>query len=147
MECFGTILVVDNNEPVCAFIELALRHHGFTVFTANCGRKAINLFREHSIDIVLMDVGMPDLSGPETLEILQSIRFDVLCFFMTASSPLTKEHLTGVIDVFQKPFQSFSEVVRTFAEYLDKRRPIKHSAHQPSETHLEQKSSKTLHEN
>ena len=145
MENSGTILVVENDEGVCAFIEMALRDHGFTVFAASSGRNAIKLFREQPIDIVLMDVLMSDLSGPETLEILQSIRSDVPCFFMAASGGITKEDLKGAIDVFEKPFRNFSEVVRIFSEFLDKRGPITHPAHPPGEAHLEQKSSKTPH--
>jgi CheY-like chemotaxis protein len=147
MESSGTILVVDNNEGVGAFLKTALQDHGFTVFVASSGSAAINLFHEQRIDIVLMDIEMPDLNGPETLKMLQSIRPDVPCFFMTASSPLTKEHLAGAIDVFEKPFRNFSEVVRIFAEIVDQGGPIKHPAHPPGETHLEQKSIKTLHEN
>ena len=146
MESSGTILVVDNNEGVGAFLKTALLGHGFTVFVASSGRKAIKLFRAKPIDIVLMDIGMPDLDGPETLKLLLSIRSDIPCFFMTASNPLTKEHLGGAIDVFEKPFRDFSKVVRIFSEIV-KRGTIKHPAHSPGETHLEQKSSKTLHEN
>ena len=141
MKRSGTILVVDNNEGVCAFLEAALRGQDFTVFTASSGRIAIDLFREQPIDIVLMDVEMPDLSGPETLEIIQSIRPDVPCFFMTASGGLTKERLKGEINVFEKPFRHFSEVVSIFSEILDKRGPIKHQAHPPGEAHQK------LHEN
>jgi CheY-like chemotaxis protein len=147
MKTSGTILVVDNNEAVGAFIEVALRQHGFTVFIASSGSAALNLFREQKIDIVLMDIEMPDLDGPETLKMLQSIRPDVACFFMTASCPLTKEHLAGAIDVFDKPFRNFSEVVSAFSEILGKRGTIKHPAHPPGDAHLELKSSKTLHEN
>jgi len=147
MESAGTILVVDNNEGVCAFLKTALRDHGFTVFVASNGSAALNLFREQRIDIVLMDIEMPDLNGPETLKMLQSIRSDVPCFFMTASSPLTKEHLAGAIDVFEKPFRSFSEVVRILSEILDKRGTIKHPVHPPGEAHLEKKSSNARNEN
>jgi DNA-binding NtrC family response regulator len=147
MKNSGTILVVDNDESVCAFIEMALRQHGFTVFVASSESAAINLFREQTIDIVLMDVKMPERSGPETLKVLQSIRPDVPCFFMTASGGVTKGHLGGAIDVFEKPFRNFSEVVRMLAEVLVQRGPIKHPAHPPGEAHLEQKTSKTLHEN
>ena len=147
MKNTGSILVVDNNEDVCTFIEVALRQHAFTVFVASSGSAALDLFREERIDIVLMDIEMPELNGPETLKLLQALRPDVACFFMTASSPLTKEDLVGAIDVFEKPFRNFSEVVRIFSEILDKRGTIKHPAHPPGETHLELKSSKTLHEN
>ena len=147
MKNTGSVLVVDNNEGVGAFLKTALQNYGFTVFVASSGRKAINLFRAKPIDFVLMDIGMPDLNGPETLKMLQSIRTDVACFFMTASSPLKKETLGGAIDVFEKPFRDFSEVVRVFSEFMDKSRPIKHSAHPSGEAHLEQLSSKTLHEN
>jgi len=147
MKNTGSVLVVDNNEGVGAFLKTALQNYGFTVFVASSGRKAINLFRAKPIDFVLMDIGMPDLNGPETLKMLQSIRPDVACFFMTASSPLKKETLGGAIDVFEKPFRDFSEVVRIFSEILAKRGTIKHPAHAPGETHLDQKSSKTLYDN
>ena len=149
MESSGTILVVDNNEDVCAFLKTALLDHGFTVFVASSGSAALELFRAKPIDIVLMDVEMPDLSGPETLELLQSIRSDVPCFFMTGGSVFSKEELLnlGAIDMFEKPFRNFSEVVRIFSEVLDRRGPIKHPAHSPGEVHLEQKSSKTRNKN
>jgi len=147
MKNTGSVLVVDNNEGVGAFLKTALQNHGLTVFVASSGGSAIDLFRDQRIDIVLMDIEMPDLSGPETLKMLQSIRTDVACFFMTASSPLKKENLGGAIDVFEKPFRDFSEVVRIFSEILDKRGTIKHPAHAPGETHLDQKSSKTLYDN
>jgi DNA-binding NtrC family response regulator len=146
MKNSGTILVVDNDEGVCAFLKTALRDHGFTVLVASSGRAAVNFFREKRIDIFLMDIEMPGLNGPGTLKMLQAIRPDVACFFMTASSPLTKDHLGGAIDVFEKPFRNFSEVVGVFSEIL-KRGTIKHPAHPPGEIHLEQKSSKALHEN
>ena len=136
MESSGTILVVDNDEGVCAFLKTALQDHGFIVIVASSGSAAFNHFREQRIDIVLMDVKMPDLTGPETLKMLQSIRPDVPCFFMTASSPLTKELLAGAIDVFEKPFRDFSEVVSAFSEIL-KRGTIKHPVHPPGEAHLE----------
>src|SRR5476651_345032 len=136
MKNTGTILVVDNNEGVGAFLKTALQDHGFTVFVASSGSAAVNLFREQRIDIVLMDIEMPDLNGPETLKVLQSIRPDVPCFFMTAGSPLKKEHLAGAIDVFEKPFRDFSEIVSTFSEIV-KRGTIKHPAHPPGEAHLE----------
>ena len=81
MQSSGTILVVDNDEGVCAFLKIALEGHGFIVFVASSGSAALNLFREQRIDIVLMDIEMPDLGGPETLKMLQSIRADVSCFF------------------------------------------------------------------
>ena len=56
MERSGTILVVDNNEDVCAFLKTALQDHGFIVFVASSGSAAVNLFREQRIDIVLMDI-------------------------------------------------------------------------------------------
>jgi CheY-like chemotaxis protein len=146
MESSGTILVVDNNEEVGAFLKTALQDHGFTVFVASSGSAAVKLFREHRIDIILTDIEMPDLNGPETLKMLQSIRPDFPCFFMTASSPLTKEHLAGAIAVFEKPFRDFSEVVRIFSEIV-KRGTIKHPEHPPGEAHLEQKSITTLHDN
>ena len=141
MENPGTILIVDNNDGVRAVLETAFRQHGFTVFLAGGGREAIRLFRAQPIDIVLLDVAMPDLNGPETLEMLRSIRPDVPSFFMTGGTEIPTETLVklGAIQVFEKPFRDLADVARIFAELLDKRGSIKHPAHPPGNAHLEKR--------
>src|SRR5262245_59253291 len=67
------ILVVDDKALVLALLEFELRQYDFSVWLALDGRQAIRLYQRlyRNIDLVLLDVRMPDLDGPQTLGLLQ----------------------------------------------------------------------------
>jgi CheY-like chemotaxis protein len=60
-----TILVIDDTELVVEFLRdaLGLDHH--KVLTALSGPKALEIFRDHQVDVVICDLGMPEMSGWE----------------------------------------------------------------------------------
>ena len=63
------VLVVDDEEMVREVCRELLKTQGFTVHTAAHGREAVELIRRHpgKIDLMLLDMNMPILGGPETL--------------------------------------------------------------------------------
>lgn len=68
----STILVVDDmavfREPIAA----ALRRKGYDVVTAGNGREALDVVRQQSTDLILLDVAMPVMDGLECLRALRS---------------------------------------------------------------------------
>lgn len=103
------ILVVDDDSLVLPLVTTVLRRRGFSVLSASSGRKAIDLFRQHrgSISLALLDVCMPGLSGPETLEELRRIDPKIRACFMSGH---TGEYHgndlrnAGMAAFFEKPF-------------------------------------------
>lgn len=71
----ATILVVDDEAAVRAFATTALRVKGHQVLVARSGQEALELFGidRRGIDLVLLDLTMPFMSGEETLERLRSV--------------------------------------------------------------------------
>src|SRR5258707_543209 len=69
------VLVVDDEHLVRIMVQLGLEQNGFEVWPASNGRKAVRLYRTHreSIGVVLLDVRMPGLDGPQTLEALREL--------------------------------------------------------------------------
>lgn len=59
----GLILVVDDNQDAANTLGMVLRNTGHTVVTANSGEEALLMGWQHRPDAVLLDIGMPDLSG------------------------------------------------------------------------------------
>ena len=61
----GTILVVDDEATVRQFVEAVLQREGYTVLEASNGREALDIFRirQEEIALVLLDLGMPEMSG------------------------------------------------------------------------------------
>jgi CheY-like chemotaxis protein len=111
------ILVVEDEATVLKMMEVALRHYGFAVKLAACGQEAIDLYQRHhqTIALVLLDVQMPDLDGPDTLAALQKINPGVrFCFMSGHTGKYDPEELRamGAAHVFQKPFASLSLFAR-----------------------------------
>lgn len=62
----STILVVDDDEDVCALVATILAEEGYTVRTAANGAEALRELRDHgSPDLVLLDMKMPVMDGWE----------------------------------------------------------------------------------
>ena len=66
------LLVVDDNEGNRDMLSRRLRHEGYTVETAENGRKALEMIKSQPVDLVLLDVMMPEMNGYEVLEELKS---------------------------------------------------------------------------
>ncbi|HDH00774.1 MAG TPA: response regulator, partial [Nitrospirae bacterium] len=65
------ILLIDDEKDFCFFMGRNLEQTGeFEVMTASQGREGINLAREKNPDLILLDINMPQMSGPEIAEIL-----------------------------------------------------------------------------
>jgi CheY-like chemotaxis protein len=103
------VLVVDDNHMVRLMVQLGLERDGFDVWLAPSGREAIRLYRKHrdSIAVVLLDVCMPIMDGPQTLGALRELNPDVrACFMSGDTSEDGSEGLWqhGAACVVAKPF-------------------------------------------
>lgn len=66
-----TILVVDDEQDLLDLIEYNLKKEGFDVLKAENGEEGIKMAREHSPDLVLLDIMMPKMGGMEVVEIMR----------------------------------------------------------------------------
>jgi CheY-like chemotaxis protein len=103
------LLVVDDEPAIGALLNVALRRQGFDVLVAASGQEALDVYRQRheTVALILMDVRMPGLSGPETLDFLRQIKPDVRCCFMTGySGEYAEKDLLerGATFIFAKPF-------------------------------------------
>lgn len=65
------LLIVDDEEPFLESMKKRLEVRDFHVLCVNRGDKAIETARQHPVDIALVDLKMPGISGEETLEALK----------------------------------------------------------------------------
>ncbi|ACF15142.1 response regulator receiver protein [Chloroherpeton thalassium ATCC 35110] len=65
------ILLVDDDDDICKICQRALSMLGYEVLIASCGETALQMFKEHEPEIILLDIFMPDLDG---FDVLRSIR-------------------------------------------------------------------------
>jgi CheY-like chemotaxis protein len=103
------VLIVDDDPLLRMLLNLGLRHHGFRVWQAGGGREAVAVYRQYGalIDLVLLDVRMPDFDGPHTLAALREVACGVRVCFLCGSAEGDPEKLLalGVVGVLAKPFR------------------------------------------
>lgn len=68
-----TVLVVDDNEDNLDLIEDSLRDEAFTVIRARSGPDAMSRLLSQQVDLVLLDITMPEMSGFAVLELMRFI--------------------------------------------------------------------------
>jgi CheY-like chemotaxis protein len=102
------VLVVDDEKLVRDLTVLVLERAGYEVVSADSARQALELVETHSIDLVVTDVVMPDLTGVELLAEIRERRPDLPVVLMTGGSPdpaRTKNPLeVGASAIVFKPY-------------------------------------------
>ncbi|RMH02294.1 MAG: response regulator [Chloroflexi bacterium] len=68
----GVILVVDDNEMIREPLMMVLERAGHQVLAAENGREALEIVRTHSIDLILLDIMMPEMDGYTVLQHLKN---------------------------------------------------------------------------
>lgn len=121
-----TILVVEDDAGVAAVIEEILLDAGFTVLTCSNGAEALDRFTRQrgAIDLILSDVVMPQMGGPELVQRLKGLGKIPPVVFV---SGYTDELLSSVdelgldVSFLQKPFNRHN-LLLTIRSALDERR-------------------------
>ena len=71
-----TILVIEDDHAISNFICRALTANDYKAIPAASGKEGLSLFFSHSPDLVLLDLGLPDMDGLEVLAALQKLPAD-----------------------------------------------------------------------
>lgn len=69
----GAVLVVDDVPDVTEMIQLLLKHAGYDVSTADSAKAALRLAQRKHYDLVISDIGMPEMNGYELATALRSL--------------------------------------------------------------------------
>ena len=91
-----TVLIVDDDRAILNLLASVLEGL-YTVIEAADGREAVERFRDHEeeIHVVLLDLGMPEMSGYETLAQMQVVDPDVKIIVITGTVA-EQERLPGI---------------------------------------------------
>jgi DNA-binding response OmpR family regulator len=112
-----TILVVDDELKIAALARDYLEHAGFAVITASTGRAALDAVRRQRPDLVILDLGLPEMDG---LDVTREIRRDssLPIVMLTARDDELDKLLgleLGADDYLTKPFSPRELVARVKA--------------------------------
>ena len=119
-----TVLVVEDEEVVRRLAVQILKKQGYEVLQAALGGEALLVLERHPgpIHLILTDVVMPGMSGPELVERLRQVRQDFKVLYMsgyTDESVIYHGVQDGETNFIQKPF-TVERLARKVREVLDK---------------------------
>jgi two-component system catabolic regulation response regulator CreB len=108
------VLLVEDEASIADNINYALNAASFEVLWARCGMEALDLFKQQAIDLVILDIGLPDIDG---FEVCRQIRetSQVPLLFLTARSDEIDRVVgleMGADDYICKPFSPRELVAR-----------------------------------
>lgn len=66
-----TILIVEDDKYIVSFITIYLKDEGYKTIIAGTGKEAVSLFYANNPDIILLDLGLPDMDG---MEVIRQVR-------------------------------------------------------------------------
>ncbi|MDO9289523.1 MAG: sigma-54 dependent transcriptional regulator [Thermodesulfovibrionales bacterium] len=101
------ILVIDDEKLLRWSLQQNLSKEGYTVITAEKGMEGLNLFKEETPDVTLLDIHLPDVSGITVLQGIKEINKDALAIMITAFGDIqtaVKTIKLGAYDFVEKPF-------------------------------------------
>ncbi len=115
-----TILLAEDHEGIRNFTHETLQTQGYTVLVAKDGEEAVQLFQRNGsrVQLLILDVTMPKLSGPEAYEKVSAVRPGVPVIFVTGygrEMTLLRDLLAQGHAVIQKPFthQELGQKIRS----------------------------------
>ena len=107
----GTILLVEDEPPLRALAAESLKRLGYTVLQASNGAEALSMIEQHTgkLDLVITDIVMPRMGGPELVEKLKQKRQDFKVIFMsgyTEAAALENANIGTNAMLLNKPFSN-----------------------------------------
>ena len=100
------ILVVDDEKTIVDVIEAYLKKAGYNVFKSYDGKEAITIFNNENINLIILDLMLPDISGEEVCKIIKTEK-DVPIIMLTAKineDDILNGFNLGADDYVVKPF-------------------------------------------
>lgn len=109
-----TVLVVDDEPLVRTVLQMGLARHGLRVLTAADAATAVRLYQEPDarVDVVLSDVRMPGMDGPQLVDALRAVDPGVKAMFMTGDPGKHAEDdlIRNGVGLVRKPFASLADL-------------------------------------
>lgn len=108
------ILVAEDDREIANSIGIYLKNEKFNVFYAYDGFEAIDIFKEKKIDLIIMDLMMPNLSGEEAIMKLRNISYVPIIILSAKSEDYDKVMglNIGADDYITKPFNPLELIAR-----------------------------------
>ncbi len=102
------ILIVDDEIEVCRSLCELLTSRGYTVLYETNPKKTLSLLNEHPVDLILMDLRMPEMGGMDLLREIRIYRPDVAVIVISGFATIetaVRAMKYGALNIYPKPIK------------------------------------------
>jgi two-component system response regulator AtoC len=103
-----SILIVDDDEIMQQTLSDVLKKRGYEIFSVGSAKGAFSVIKKNLIDLVLLDMRLPDVDGIEVLKKIKELDTEILVIMMTAYSDVqtaVSAMKSGAYHYINKPFE------------------------------------------
>jgi len=103
------ILIIDDEEQLASSLSVRLKAAGYDVTWADCGTSGIQIIKQGSPNLILLDLMMSDMDGIETLKRIRELDETVPVIILTAYGTMKtalEAFSMNVVDHIAKPFET-----------------------------------------
>jgi DNA-binding NtrC family response regulator len=103
-----SLLIVDDDEIMRETLSDVLRKRGYDIISVGSGNGALSMIKKNLIDLILLDMKLPDVDGLEVLKKIKEFDTEILVIMMTAYSDVqtaVSSMKSGAYDYINKPFE------------------------------------------
>jgi DNA-binding response OmpR family regulator len=113
----NSVLVVDDEKEIVELIDFYLKNNGYNTFRALNGKEALKIFENEQIDIIILDIMMPELDGKEVLRKVREKSNTPIIFLSAKGEDIDKIDglFLGADDYLSKPFNPIELIARVKA--------------------------------
>ena len=118
------ILIVDDEPRICESLKYLLSRENYEIFTATSGSDALDLLSEYNFDVVILDIIMPDLSGHQIMDYINSNYPDISVIIITGDITLDSAIgalRRGAYDYLTKPLE-YDRLLNTVHNAIEQKR-------------------------
>lgn len=104
----NTILIIDDQKLIRESLKIALEKERYQVYVAEAGNKGLNVIQKNNIDLVLLDIRLPDINGIDVLKKIKKIDNDIIVIMMTGYGTIenaVSAMKLGAFDYVNKPLK------------------------------------------
>jgi two-component system, OmpR family, copper resistance phosphate regulon response regulator CusR len=118
MNIAGKILIVEDEDKVASFIKKGLQTQNFDSTIASTGVQALSLIESENFDLVILDIGLPDINGIMLCKTIRASHENIPILMLTALGGVSDKlsgFEAGTDDYLVKPFDFMELLVRVKA--------------------------------
>ena len=114
------VLIVDDDTRLCNSLKAFLGTQEYEITTVYGGKEAIELLTKDEFDLILLDLMMPDVSGDQVIDYINSQQLKPMVIVMTgypSTDSVVESLRKGVYDYLRKPFELQDDAVHPGSGY------------------------------